>query len=258
MREEIIPIVQVTGEVPLRLPKLPDGDRYRFHTMIKPSGAQCNLDCSYCFYLHKEDLLQQADVHGPDHATPVGATPLMLAAMAGNAPLVQALLDKGADPQMRDDFGHTAWDCALSRALQEPGFAATGLPAVFPLLAPAALDVQTDARLVRLERRQGEYWVLMLMLAGLKTQWSQCVTRQVEPHKYPKGYFAEQLHEVLAQLPAWLWIEKRRKRSYVNQVLARAEVGSAYLPARKLWVRARNGHYLPNPALQRKRPANSS
>ena len=205
-----------------------------------------------------KDLLQQADVHGPDHATPVGATPLMLSAMAGNAPLVQALLDKGADPQMRDDFGHTAWDCALSRALQEPGFAATGLPAVFPLLAPAALDVQTDARLVRLERRQGEYWVLMLMLAGLKTQWSQCVTRQVEPHKYPKGYFAEQLHEVLAQLPAWLWIEKRRKRSYVNQVLARAEVGSAYLPARKLWVRARNGHYLPNPALQRKRPANSS
>jgi uncharacterized protein len=25
--------------------------------MIKPSGAQCNLDCHYCYYLHKEDLL---------------------------------------------------------------------------------------------------------------------------------------------------------------------------------------------------------
>lgn len=197
-----------------------------------------------------KDLLLQADMHGPDHATPVGATPLMLAAMAGNAPLVQALLDKGADPARRDDFGHTAWDCALSRALQEPGLAGTGLTAVFPLLAPAALDVQTDGRLVRLERRQGEYWVLMLMLAGLKTQWSRCVTRQVEPHKYPRGFFAEQLHDVLAQLPAWLWPEKRRKRSYVNQVLARAEVGSAYQPARKLWVRASNGHYLPNPALQ--------
>lgn len=197
-----------------------------------------------------KDLLQQAGVYGPDHATPVGATPLMLAAMAGNAPLVQALLDKGADPQRRDDFGHTAWDCALGRALQEPGFAGTGLAAVFPLLAPAALDVQTDGRLVRLERRQGEYWVLMLMLAALKTQWSRCVTRQVEPHKYPRGVFAEQLHDVLAQLPAWLWPDKRRKRSYVNQVLARAEVCSTYQPARKLWVRASNGHYLPNPALQ--------
>lgn len=35
------------------------GETYRFHTMVKPSGAQCNLDCSYCFYLHKEDLLDQ-------------------------------------------------------------------------------------------------------------------------------------------------------------------------------------------------------
>jgi hypothetical protein len=197
-----------------------------------------------------KDLLQQVDQYGPDHATPVGATPLMLAAMAGNAPLVQALLDKGADPQLRDDFGHTPWDSALSRALPEPGFAATGLPAVFPLLAPAALDVQVDGRLVRLERRQGEYWVLMLMLAGLKTQWSCCMTRAMEQHKYPRGFFADQLHEVLAQLPAWLWADKRGKRSYINQVLARAEVSSAYQPARKLWVRASNGYYLPNPALQ--------
>jgi hypothetical protein len=196
-----------------------------------------------------KDLLQQADTYGPDHATTVGATPLMMAATAGNAPLVQALLDKGADPQQRDDFGHTAWDCAVSRALQEPGFAGTGLAAVFPLLAPAALDVQTDGRLVRLERRQGEFWLLTLMLAGLKTQWSRCVTRQVEPHKYPRGFFAEQLHDVLVQLPAWLWADKRRKRSYVNRVLARAELSSAYQPARKLWARASNGYYLPNPAL---------
>ena len=29
----------------------------RFHVMTKPIGPICNLDCSYCFYLHKEDLL---------------------------------------------------------------------------------------------------------------------------------------------------------------------------------------------------------
>jgi len=46
-------------------------------------------------------------VQGSDHTTLAGATPRMLAAMAGNAPLVQALLGKGADPQRRDDFGHT-------------------------------------------------------------------------------------------------------------------------------------------------------
>lgn len=41
------------------MPVLKQGNAYRFHTMIKPSGAQCNLDCTYCYYLHKVDLLAQ-------------------------------------------------------------------------------------------------------------------------------------------------------------------------------------------------------
>lgn len=34
------------------------GDRAprRFHVMIKPVGAACNLDCTYCFYLSKREL----------------------------------------------------------------------------------------------------------------------------------------------------------------------------------------------------------
>lgn len=43
----------------LHLPPLENGDFYRYHVMVKPSGSQCNLHCDYCFYLHKEDLLQQ-------------------------------------------------------------------------------------------------------------------------------------------------------------------------------------------------------
>ena len=27
-----------------------------FHVMAKPTGAQCNLDCAYCFFLKKEQL----------------------------------------------------------------------------------------------------------------------------------------------------------------------------------------------------------
>jgi len=106
-----------------------------------------------------------------------------------------------------------------------------------------------DGRLVRIERHQGEYWVLTLMLAGLKTQWSKCTVRMQPNWKFGEGYFADQLHQVLEHLPAHLWNDKRRKRSYLNQVLARAEIDSNYRPARRLWARTRNGHYLPNPEL---------
>ena len=93
-------------------------------------------------------------MHGVDHLTPAGATPLTLAARAGNLMLVQALLAKGADPDIRDEFGHTAWLHAVSRAMGESGFAVTGLPALYDSLAPAVLDVQTDRRLAN-ERNFG-------------------------------------------------------------------------------------------------------
>jgi hypothetical protein len=137
----------------------------------------------------------------------------------------------------------------VSRAIEEPAFAKNSLAGVFERLAPAVIDVQVDGRLIRIERHQGEYWVLTLMLAGLKTQWSYCTVRAAPPWKFGEGYFAEQLHQVLEGLAPRLWKEKRRKRSYVNQVLARAEVDSGYKPARKLWARTRNGHYLPNPGM---------
>ena len=31
-----------------------------FHVVAKPTGAVCNLDCKYCFYLDKESLYPRA------------------------------------------------------------------------------------------------------------------------------------------------------------------------------------------------------
>jgi uncharacterized protein len=46
-------------EPTITLQPLPLGLKHRFHAMVKPVGSMCNLDCTYCYYLHKQDLLQQ-------------------------------------------------------------------------------------------------------------------------------------------------------------------------------------------------------
>jgi len=53
------------------------------------------------------------------------------------------------------------------------------------------------------------------------------------------------LHQALEALPVHLWNDIRRQRSYVNQVLARAEVDSRYKPARNCGCAAAMGTTFP-------------
>lgn len=196
-----------------------------------------------------KDILRQCDQYGVDHRVPEGATSLMMAARAGHVELVEALLSRGADPELRDDHGHTAWWMALERVVDDPLFA-IALGPLAERLAPAVIDVQTGHRLVRLVPTQAEYWVLSVMLAGFKALGSQVLPRTERPHPYRQGFFNDHLRLTLDRLPLHLWSAPRRKRDYVSSVLARAECDSTYRPARQLWVRTRMGHYLPNPQMQ--------
>ena len=66
-----------------------------------------------------QSIIRQCETYGVDHRTVFNKTPLMLAALAGNFALVRELLDSGADPELVDNYGLTAWQGALYRALRE-------------------------------------------------------------------------------------------------------------------------------------------
>ena len=196
-----------------------------------------------------KEVLRQCDQFGTDHRTYFNATPLMQAAQCGNVALVEALLARGADPQLRDHYGHSAWDYALERFLDDPAHSQHQLDALYLLLSPPVLDVQTAGRLIRLERHQGEYWLLGLMLASYKKLYSQAVPNS-QVQRNLKGFCAYHLMRQVERVPESVLRPERRRRTYFNGVLARAEVHSSYQPSRQLWLRTQNGYYTFNPELQ--------
>ncbi|HEX7323947.1 MAG TPA: ankyrin repeat domain-containing protein, partial [Rhodanobacteraceae bacterium] len=197
-----------------------------------------------------KNVLEQCDQYGVEHRDVFDATPLMRAAQAGNVPLVDALLARGADVEARDLFGQTPILFALERAALDADYARGPFGDVYTRVAPPALDVETEGRLVRLYPHQGEYFVLLTMLAGIKTLGSQLVPPDTCPLWQRLGFNTSWLMRNVESLPISVLKAERHKRAWFNAVLARAEVASSYVPARRLWLRLQRGHYIPNPTLR--------
>ncbi|MFZ5997497.1 MAG: hypothetical protein ACOYW7_08420 [Nitrospirota bacterium] len=91
-------------------------------------------------------------------------TPLMLAAHSGNTALMKELLAAGADTELTDNYGLTAWQNALQRAVYDAKFAPDSFPAVHELMAPSSVSLKVDDRLVKLDSSQGEF---LLVFSGI-------------------------------------------------------------------------------------------
>ena len=87
-----------------------------------------------------KDLLWQTEQHGVDFRTPMNLTPLMAAAYAGNARLVEALLARGARRELRDHLGHLALHWALRRAYEDEAFVRGAPGTVYDVLASPSFD----------------------------------------------------------------------------------------------------------------------
>jgi hypothetical protein len=184
-------------------------------------------------------VLQEVTRHGLEHRSMFGLTPLMMATDAGNTALVETLLERGARLDAVDSLGRLPLHFALRRAFKDPDYARDKLGPLFALLCPTSIDLEVDDKRLRLTKGQGEFLLLLLM-----------VTRFHDLHAGMKRYRGFQTAHVderlLEAFPRSVIPEERRRRVYWNGVLARAEVNSSYKPARKLWRRERQGHYVPS------------
>jgi len=86
-----------------------------YHLMVKPAGAACNLDCSYCFYLRKEALYP-----GQSHLMPLEVLDsYMRQLMISSGPEV-VVTWQGGEPMLRGlDFFRRSVE--LAEQYRQPG-----------------------------------------------------------------------------------------------------------------------------------------
>ncbi|WP_293370016.1 AAA family ATPase [Nevskia sp.] len=194
-----------------------------------------------------KDVLTLTERHGLDFRNPFNHTPLMLAAMVGNAPLAAALLDAGANPALVDNYGRNAFQLFLDDAcnVARPESAAAASARFLALhrgLAPGSISLRIERRLVKLDARTIEFTLFNLMLAATK----QCLQL---PERGNPGFDTEVLSELLAAFPDAIVPEGKRQRQYLSGVLARNEQARDYAYNRRIFLRLRQGRYCLNPRI---------
>ena len=195
------------------------------------------------FAVRFKDILQQCERHGIEHRTPMNQTPLIAAAAAGNVALVEALLARGANPDATDHLGRNALHWAMLEAFRDAKFAAGPFAALYDLIAPAAIDVMSGERLVRIDRHLSEYFLFQTLWALFKSRFGVYLWDE------RGGFKTAAILEAWQHLPARVLPSERNKRQHLSHVLSRNEVDRDYAYNRRLFVRLALGWYQFNPAL---------
>jgi len=195
--------------------------------------AGCLREYAGKFY---KDIIRQCELYGPDHRTVFNKTPLMFAASAGNTALVRELTAAGADAELIDNYGLTAWQGALQRALQDNKFASELFPGVHELLAPSSVSLKADDRLIKIDQRQGEFMLFQMFFAGFRQRLYRYLP-----------FTAVELAKITGSLPGSVIPDYRKKRSYISALLSKNEIDGSNPYCKKLFKRERTGHYILNP-----------
>lgn len=189
-----------------------------------------------------KDIIRDCEVYGVDHRNMFNKTSLMMAASAGNAVLIEELLVAGADTELTDNYGMTAWQGALQRASTDKKFALELFPVVHELLTPGTVSLKADDRLIKIDSRQGEFLLFHIFFVAFRKRVTSGYADIVP-------LTAVDIADILASLPNSVIADYRKKRAYVSALLSKNETDSPNPYCRKLFRRKRTGNYILNSKL---------
>ncbi|MEI6208737.1 MAG: UvrD-helicase domain-containing protein [Desulfuromonadales bacterium] len=193
------------------------------------------------------DILRQCEKYGVDHRTSMNLTPLMAASIAGNVPLVETLLERGADPALTDHLGRNTLHWAMIEAFRAPKYSKGAFSTIYELIAPASIDFMVGERLVRIDRHLSEYFLVQTLWALFKSRFA--MKNNNRWWNDSPTFNTAAILEAWEHLPAHVVKPERNKRQHISSVLSRNEADRDYAYNRRLFKRLTQGWYQFNPAL---------
>lgn len=196
-----------------------------------------------------QTILKQCVLYGINHRTAFNKTPLMLASMSGNIPLIKELIASGADEGLTDNHGLTAWQSALQRAVYDKKFASEIFPELNEILPPSNIGVKADDRLIKIDGSQGEFLLFNIFVVTLHHR-----INYLELGRLPLT--AVRLAEMVSSLSDSTILPYRKKRAYISALLSKNEHDSTNPYCKKLFKRIKTGYYMLNPGLSMRHKEN--
>lgn len=184
--------------------------------------------------------------YGPDYRNEYNLSPLMLAALAGGAQIIEQLLEAGADPLLTDNLGRNAFQLVLARSASDALYARRTLFRVYRTLVPEGLRLKIGERLVKLHNRQMEFFLLNYMIA---TQRSLILLKS---NVTIPGFSVDDFLDATRDYPDHLMPPYRKARTYTSAFLSNNEVFRlrASPTCKALFFRIHRGYYIINPILE--------
>lgn len=185
--------------------------------------------------------------YGVDFRNPLNETALMMAVKASNEPAVKQLIDLGAKVHVHDNVGMTAYQKGLARLLLEGSTVANRqkLAECAQLVSPSAVKIKCFDKMYKLDSKTMEYFILQAIFAI----YPRLINDQAMEHQIP-AIKATALEDFIQDIPNIILPEHRKRRVYINGILAKNEISSRQPYNRSLFVRLRVGYYLLNPCLE--------
>lgn len=199
---------------------------------------------TYCKNNKTKDIKKIIHEYGVDIKTPKeGNTGLMLAILHHSKPIMDFFLERKASIQLQNEAGFVPIQLVL-RSYELETFAWKNLGQYYSKLKMPFIRCASTERVIKISEKSMEYFLLHYLLAVRDLL--------ISPNDPPEmqGLTMNEFVEFIEEMPEQILPDYRRKRQYINSILAKNEINRDDRYNKKLFIRVSRGCYNLNPDLE--------